>query len=72
MKRSPRRKHQERRAACVEKAKEDARKEAKLDAARKANKKRQYRIDGKIAAARERKRLGGEHRSFDGAECKKS
>lgn len=44
----------------VEKAKEDARKEAKLDAARKANKKRQYRIDGKIAAARERKRLRGE------------
>lgn len=44
----------------VEKAKEDARKEAKLDAVRKANKKRQYRIDGKIAAARERKRLRGE------------
>lgn len=44
----------------VEKAKEDARKEAKLGAVRKANKKRQYRIDGKIAAARERKRLRGE------------
>jgi ribosome biogenesis protein BMS1 len=41
----------------VEKAKEDARKETKLNAIRKANKKRQYRIDGKIAAAREKKRL---------------
>lgn len=44
----------------LEKAKENARKQAKVDAVRKANKKRQYRAEGKVAAERERKRLRGE------------
>mmetsp|Transcript_33925 Transcript_33925/g.74425 ORF Transcript_33925/g.74425 Transcript_33925/m.74425 type:complete len:1184 (-) Transcript_33925:107-3658(-) len=44
----------------LEKAKHDARKEEKLEAVSKANKKRKYRIEGKISAARERKRLRGE------------
>ena len=40
-------------------AKENAKKAEALDAIRKANLKRKYRADGKIEAARERKRLNG-------------
>lgn len=43
----------------VEKARENAKKEEKLAVVRKANLKRKYRAEGKIAAARERKRLHG-------------
>ena len=42
-----------------EKAKQDAKKNEKIDEARKIRKKREYRKDGKIEAARERKRLRG-------------
>ncbi len=43
----------------VERAKENAKKEELIAAARKANLKRKYRSEGKIQAARERKRLHG-------------
>merc|ERR1712038_27539 len=43
----------------VEKAKENAKKEEMMAAVRKANLKRKYRAEGKIAAAKERKRLKG-------------
>ncbi len=43
----------------IEKARENAKKEEKLAAVRKANMKRKYRAEGKIEAARERKRLHG-------------
>lgn len=43
----------------VEKDKETAKKMERLDAVKKANKKRQHRSDGKIQAARDKKRLRG-------------
>ena len=43
----------------VERAKENARVQEKIDAARKINNKRKYRTEGKIQAARDRKRLHG-------------
>jgi len=43
----------------MERAKKDAKKEEALEAARKANLKRKYRTEGKIEAAKERKRLRG-------------
>ena len=43
----------------VEKARENAKKEERIAAARKANLKRKYRAEGKIEAAKERKRLRG-------------
>ena len=43
----------------VVKARENAKKEEKLAAVRKANLKRKYRAEGKIEAARERKRVHG-------------
>lgn len=43
----------------VEKARANAKKEAILDAVRKANMKKRYRAEGKIEAARERKKLRG-------------
>ena len=51
-----REKNAERRVA---KAKEQAKSDAKLEAARKARKRAQHRSDGKVEAARERKRLRG-------------
>ena len=44
----------------IERAKVNARKEEKIAAARKVNMKRKYRAEGKIEAARERKKLRGE------------
>eukprot|EP00566_Odontella_aurita_P003905 CAMPEP_0113565530 /NCGR_PEP_ID=MMETSP0015_2-20120614/22227_1 /TAXON_ID=2838 /ORGANISM="Odontella" /LENGTH=1263 /DNA_ID=CAMNT_0000467735 /DNA_START=127 /DNA_END=3914 /DNA_ORIENTATION=- /assembly_acc=CAM_ASM_000160 len=43
----------------AEKAKDDAKTQERIDAARKVNKKREYRADGKMMAARERKRMRG-------------
>jgi ribosome biogenesis protein BMS1 len=43
----------------LEKSKELAKKEEKLEASRKARKRQQHRADGKVEAARERKRLRG-------------
>ena len=43
----------------VEKARTNAKKEAILDVVRKANLKKRYRAEGKIEAARERKKLRG-------------
>lgn len=43
----------------VEKARKDAKKEEIMSAVRKANLKRKYRAEGKIEAAKERKRLKG-------------
>ena len=43
----------------LERAKENAKKEEAIAAARKVNLKRKYRAEGKIQAARERKRLHG-------------
>mmetsp|Transcript_24553 Transcript_24553/g.36613 ORF Transcript_24553/g.36613 Transcript_24553/m.36613 type:complete len:1220 (-) Transcript_24553:1727-5386(-) len=44
----------------IEKAKQDAKKEEKLEAIRKVQQKRKYRTEGKLATAREAKRLRGE------------
>ena len=43
----------------IEKAKVTARIEEKIEVARKANKKKRYRAEGKLEADRERKRLRG-------------
>jgi hypothetical protein len=43
----------------VERAKESAKKSEMIEAARKANLKRKYRTEGKIEAAREKKKLRG-------------
>ena len=44
----------------VERAKEGAKKEERMAAVQKANKKRQYRSEGKMAGARDRKKSRGE------------
>ena len=43
----------------IEKAKVTARLDEKIEAGRKVHKKKRYRVEGKLDAARERKRLRG-------------